>query len=502
MYMKNRKRKVLSRRLLGVVALSVCFSITACGAESENESSLSAKPNVVVPKTQEEIFLEVKQADANSRAYEGAYTLEQKNTKIRYTIEQPNMEIRNGRVRKMESISSGDVANRKFVEKSYEIDENGEKQAIDEGKWFQNDGKDCWYYNDYKETTYCYEDVDAMDIVMGGMPSEVLDSLVSFTLADSFAELAQAYQTVTENSVQALKADYPVASGATSVTAEDVNGISVVRIDSKAEICKEDQTLASYASSFFLATKGGRIYKIYMKMDMSWTMMGVPVRECQEYELVYRYDFNEGLYNSVIPCEIEELPQTQKGMIDIEFVYYDDFSTRAQLSLRETATAQELFANAENQAFIFTEGYTVEGWYLDEACTQRLDVETIELEVLLDIEKVYAKDFTVADDWALIAMRGETENRLSKQCKIVEGNGFHRTALRDGNYYPRFLPIDRINDTWIIGYYADDYDEIYFDGELTTAESVTLEGGRLYTAKFIDFYEDKDYNLFSSLYSI
>lgn len=493
--------KKLKRILVSGLALFFALSVVACSGKDNNGDESSSEQETV--KTNEEIFAEVKAADANSRAYEGAYTVELKSTEIRYTIEQPNMEIQNGRVRKMESISSGDKTNHKFVVKSYEIDENGEKQPYQEGKWFQNDGKDCWYYNDYEEHTYCYEDMEAhgLDIVLGGMPSEVLNSLVSFTLADSFAELTQAYQTVTENSVQALQADYPVASGATSVTAEDVNGISVVRIDSQAEICKNDQTPASYASSFFLAAKGGRIYKIYMKADMSWELMGVPVRECQEYEVVYRYDFNEGLYNSVIPCEIEELPQTE--MIEIEFVYHEDFSTWARLSLRETATAQALFAEAENQAFPHGEvAYTVEGWYLDEARTQRLEVEELEAEELLEIEKLYAKDFTVADDWAVVAMRGKTENRLSKQCKIVEKNGFHSTAVRDGNYYPRILPVDRINYTWIISYYADDYDEIYFEGEPTTAESVTLEGGRLYTAKFIDFYEDKDYNLFSSLYSI
>ncbi|MBQ8229113.1 MAG: hypothetical protein IJZ32_00280 [Clostridia bacterium] len=493
--------KKLKRILVSGLSLFFALSAVACSGNGNDGENSSEQETV---KTNEEIFADVKAADANSRAYEGAYTIEQKNTEIRYTIEQPNMEIQPGRVKKIEMISSGDKTNRKFVEKAYEIDENGEKQPYHEAKWFQNEGKDCWYYNDYEEHTYCYEDMEAhgLDIVLSGMPSEALDSLVSFTLADSFAELTQAYQTVTENSVQALKADYPVASGATSVTAEDVNGISVVRIDSQAEICKNDQTPASYASSFFLAAKGGRIYKIYMKTDMSWELQGVPVRECQEYEFVYRYDFNEGLYNSVIPCEIEELPQTQKGMIEIEFVYHDDFSTRAQLSLRETATAQTLFAEAESQAFPYGEAYTVEGWYLDEACTQRLDVEAIDAEALLEIEKLYAKDFTVADDWAVIAMRGKTENRLSKQCKIVEGNGFHSTALRDGNYYPRFLPVDRINYTWNIGYYADDYDEIYFEGELTTAESVTLEGGRLYTAKFVDIYEDKDYNLFGDLYNI
>lgn len=493
--------KKLKKILVSGLSLVFAFSAVACSGNGNHGEDSSSEQEAV--KTNEEIFAEVKEADANSRAYEGAYTIEQKSTEIRYTIEQPNMEIQPGRVRKMEIISSGDKTNRKFVEKGYEIDENGERQPYHEGKWFQNEGKDCWYYSDYEEHTYCYEDTGdyALDIVMSGMPSGALDSMVSFTLADSFAELTQAYQTVTENSVQALKADYPVASGATSVTAEDVNGISVVRIDSQAEICREDQTPASYTSSFFLAAKGGRIYKIYMKTDMSWEMMGVSVRECQEYEFVYRYDFNEGLYNEVIPCETEELPA--KEMIEIEFVYHDDFSTRAQVSLRGTETAQALFAEAESQAFPYgEEAYTVEGWYLDEACTQRLDVEAIGAEALLEIEKLYAKDFTVADDWVLIAMRGKTENRLSKQCKIVEGNGFHSTALLDGNYYPRFLPVRNGQQEWGIGYYADDYDEVYFEGELTTAESVTLEGGRLYTAKFVDVYEDKDYNLFSSLYSI
>ncbi len=493
--------KKLKKILVSGLSLFFAFSAVACSGNGNDGADSSSEQETV--KTNEEIFAEVKEADANSRAYEGAYTIEQKSTEIRYTIEQPNMEIQPGRVRKMEIISSGDKTNRKFVEKGYEIDENGERQPYHEGKWFQNEGKDCWYYSDYEEHTYCYEDTGdyALDIVMSGMPSEALNSMVSFTLADSFAELTQAYQTVTENSVQALKADYSVASGATSVTAEDVNGISVVRIDSQAEICKEDQTPASYASSFFLAAKGGRIYKIYIKTDMSWEMMGVSVRECQEYEFVYRYDFNEGLYNEIIPCEIEELPQT--ATIGIEFVYHDDFSRWGYITFDETATAQALLEQTQSSAFNGGNyAYTVEGWYLDEACTQRLEVETIEGKELLKIKKLYAKDFTVADDWALIAMRGKTENRLSKQCKIVEGNGFHSTALRDGNYMPRFLLVDLINYTWNIGYYANNYDEVYFEGELTTAESVTLEGGRLYTAKFVDIYEDKDYNLFSDLYNV
>ena len=492
------------KKLKTILASGLCFlfafSATACGGNSNDGQNSSEQETV---KTSEEIFAEVKAAAENSRAYKGAYTIEQKAKEIRYQyISETNViPISNER----EIISSGDMENRKFVEKGYEIDENGEKQPYHEGKWFQSGSKDCWYYNDYAENTYCYEDKEdyGLNIALGGMPSEALDGCVSFTLADSFVELTQAYQTVTENSVHALQADYPVASGATSVTAEDVNGISVVRIDSQAVISKNDETPASSSSSFFLAVKNGRIYKIYIKTDMSYEWQGIPIRSYQEYEFTYKYSFHESLYNSVIPCEIEGLPAEENETIAIEFIYYDDFSTRAYLAFDETATAQALLERAEREAFPYgEEAYTVEGWYLDEACTQRLDVETIEPEALLEIQKLYAKDFTVAEDWAVIAMRGETQNKLSKQYKIVEGNGLHDTGLRDGNYYPRFLPVRNGHQEWGIGYYANDYDEIYFEGVLTTAESVTLEGGRLYTAKFVDVYEDKDYNLFSVLYSV
>lgn len=494
MYMKNRKRKVLSRRLLGVLALSVCFSITACGAESENESSLSAKPNVVVPKTQEEIFLEVKQADTNSRAYEGAYTC----TAYLCTSTTHRTET-------MEQLVSCDVENGKLAAKNYIINENGEKQAIDEGKWFEVAGEDYWYYSDY-ENERCYKDTqkEGLDIALGGMPCEMLEGVVSFTLADDFNELTQAYEKVTTDSVTALQEKSANVIGNTEITTAHDNGVSVVQIDSRAEIGGEDEKLASYSFVLSLTEKDEKISEVYIKTELSGEYQGTPVFQAEECSISYTYAFDEALYNSITPCA--ETGKNQEEYIGIEFVYYDDYSVWGRVAVNQSESAADLFKQVEYDAFNHYARVeyspfecTVEGWYLDEAHTQRFDAETIHLEDLLAVKKLYAKDLTVSNEWIFVAEKDERIERLSKIYKIVEGNGlpggvwlYNRTPrILRANGEQRELSLQQ-------GY----FDEIYFQGVLTEETSVFVEGGKIYTLEFVNVYEDTDYNLFSPLFDI
>lgn len=491
--MQNRqdKRKVFSRRVIGL-ALAVGISVSATACAYKNNNSSTPTSNKLPPTTDEEIFTTVKEADKNSRAYEQAYAIEITST-----------EKHNDREVKMQQVASVDIEKGKFVSKSYAIDENGEKQPYEECKGFQVSGQDYWYYSDYANAK-CYKanEGEALEYVLGGMPCESLALLVSFTLADSFNELTQAYEQVTATSVASLQKQSPNAVGDTQITTAYDNGVSVVQIDSRVEIPMENQTPTSYATTFSLTAKDEKISTIYVKETIEYEIQGYPSSYFSEYSIDYEYSFDEELYNSVIPCA--ETARTETQYVGIEFVYYKDFSVWGSVAFNENKNATELFASAEYEAFnryVRVEGdsfdYTVEGWYLDEACTQRFETDSISSEDLLGVKKLYAKDFSVSNKWIFIAMKPErVEKRLSKPYQIVEKNGLpSATAVMDCT--PCVLWANGAQRVWNIP--QESFDEIYFQGQRTTETSVVLESGNIYTIEYISVYEDTDYTLFSKV---
>ena len=472
-----KKHKISLRIISLALGMSCAVGVFgACGKSSK-------------PKTDEDIFLAVKEAYENSCAYEGAYTLVETHT-----------ETRNELVRKIERISSGDVENGKFAQKSFEIDENNVKNLYEEAKWFQDSGEDWWYYS-ADEAEKCYKDVDGqgLEIALGGMPSKALKAMVSFTLADSFEELTQAYEQVTAASLSSLQSKFPNASGATEIAAVYENGGSVVQIKSHAKTGGENQAPISYTSIFSLAEKDEKISDISIKLEWSGESQGTLMSQVVEYAFSYTYAFDENLYNSIIPCAETEPDQLdQEEHVWIEFVCQDGLSFAGGVTFQETESTSILFARAKEQALtVPAVAYTVEGWYLDENCTQRFDANTATSRELLNIKKLYAKNFAASDDWALIGRsNSKTEKRLSKAYKIVEGNGFPQaTGIWEGDL--QALHVEEGREEFSIQRY--DFDEVYFDGELTTETSVFVEGGKLYKMEYISVYEDADYNLFEPL---
>ncbi len=485
-----RKQKVGVRIMALALVLGMSCAVVACGGDGEDSGS--TPPTVFVPKTDEEIFAVVKEADINSRAYDGAYTVKLSSTSSLHPYG-----------KKVEQIASGDIEKRRFAGKVFAIDENNQKQPIQEVKWFQSSNKDYWYTSDY-ETPQCYtSETEGVNAVLGGRPSEAVAGIVSLTLADSFAELVQAYETVTEESIERLQATCSTISGDTEITALHDNGESTVRISSRAEAIAKNQTPIFYSTTYFFSAKDGMISNISVKDERNFTYLGNEISQTEEIEISYTYAFDEALYNSIIPCAETEQEQTQ-GYIGINFVCQNGCSVYGGTSFRETATAQELFEAAKEYAFeraVYlapTPAYTVEGWYLDEAYTQLFDPMNMTARDLLTIDKLYAKDFTLAGDRIFIASeeRLERTDKRSKPYKIVEKNGFPRgRGIMDSQL--RALYTEERQKTWDLPRY--DYDEVYLNGELTTETSVLLEGGKWYNVEYVRAYKDSDFNLFSNL---
>lgn len=488
---RMRKQKVGVRIMALALVLGMSCAVVACGGDGEDSGS--TPPTVFVPKTDEEIFAVVKEADINSRAYDGAYTAKLSSTSSLHPYG-----------KRVEQIVSGDIEKRRFAGKVFEVDENNQKQPIEEVKWFQSSGEDYWYSSD-GENGKCYKDTqnEGLSAALGGRPNEAVAELVSFTLADSFAEFVQAYETVTKESMERLQATCSTISGNTEIMALHDNGVSTVRISSYAEALAKNQTPVSYSSTYSFSVKDGMISNISVKEERNFTYLGNEISQTEKIEVSYTYAFDEALYNSIIPCAETEQEQTQ-GYIGINFVCQNGCSVYGGTSFRETATTQELFEAAKEYAFeraVYlapTPAYTVEGWYLDEAYTQLFEPTKMAARDLLAIDKLYAKDFTIAGDRIFITSeeRLERTDKRSKPYKIVEKNGFPRgRGIMDSQL--RALYTEERQKTWDLPRY--DYDEVYLNGVLTTETSVLLEGGKWYNVEYVRAYKDSDFNLFSNL---
>ncbi len=461
--------------------------------EDSSDSSEGGEENEI-PTNEDEIFNQVKAALQWASTYEGVYS----GTATQYTrYSYPEFS------QEVEALSqfAMNPAESKMLSVVYadSVLENVEKIYPNGGKTYS------YLYDGYSgagsltELTQKELQAEIRSAREGSSPSYIATDCASFALADNWTELQTAFQTVTEISL----AQIPDMTGSSIVAASYADGVSSVSIAIEGTFFDTDANMFSQREAYVdYFAQDGQLIGITMWVKMTYLSDGEVAGE-QEGKLAvsYTYDFDEEFFNSILP---EELGAEENTDVMITFECTENLSVGSSMSgaSQEGKTAADIFAIVEKEALqdiSYESGwygeedvptmYTIEGWYVDEACTQKFDPNGVTVDQLRKIRTLYAKSFTMAAGYALI-IEGDSvyENHLSKPFAIVERNGMFGASAR------RQLRI--VNDGRVINY--SDHDELYVNGELLSGTSLTAEGGNIYVIERVYYTEDSDYNLFSS----
>ncbi len=502
-YMKNKWRaSVLAAfAVLSFVGFSACDGCSCNGDNSDGAQSSSQSDVNPVKKTDEEIFADVKAGMENTAVYNGVYTV--KATSSWNFKEDGEEDVGEG-----EAITSFDPSTNRAVNKRTEED-----GSIATSKVFEKEGK--FYYFDYDnrggypfgghayvayfeiEESELEEYVDRVATYYGEVPNEVAQECNAFALAGDYGEFVAAFETVTQSSLSQMEEGF---SGSVVVSTKHENDMDYVYVTTQGQ--GTDGNISQ--SNLYYAVKGGKLAQIYFE--------GTGVSNGGEFVAKamweYSYAFDEELYNSVTEDGFELETKEESTYVYMNFVLTDEMTVTGSARIDENANGQSLFdemAEETEREYCYYYGKeevqaaTIDGWYLDKQCTQKLNVSTLTVESLLEIEKVYAKSYTLNDGYAMCAYKSSTEDKRTTPYKIVENiialfsggqraDGTHKEGIR--------LAGESIT-------LSHEYcDEILINGVPTQVDSFTLQGGQIYIIETCYYSEDEDINVFNDMFAI
>ncbi len=451
--------------------------------ESSTEDSSSEEENE--EKTDEEIFAEIKAAVLATQNYNGAFSM-----KFR-----------------AENLAVGDegyeagyfTCNPETLELA--LDGTDEKYRTCE-KTFEKDGK--YYFcgvagvedeiqpEDYvcEETTANRAKAYQANYLDYYSPWALLGNYGTFAVADSYAELLEAFEIVAADSLAAMKTEEfvnTIGNFAIDLGVEDgkswITFTTTFSCDSTPYGEKNCQSQMTYK---FVVEDGYVAYieqTYYANVDRGWGEEEDNRKEVYEYT----YAFDQAFFDSIIPCEpqakTEYLLQVNLHLpynyIDEEYVYVTAETTKEEV----LGELNDIFWNIPEDL-----NWEMDAWYLDEACTVKFDPDAI--TDLLEYERItdlYVKSISFNPNYAWVITEHQFQEHYSKPYQITKMFDF------TGRGFSGSEPFHLISEPYTL----PTADKVLVDGVETTAQSLTLEGGKTYVVTCIEYVKDGDFWLFA-----
>jgi hypothetical protein len=130
----------------------------------------------------------------------------------------------------------------------------------------------------------------------------------------------------------------------------------------------------------------------------------------------------------------------------------------------------------------------MDAWYLDEACTVKFDPNSItDLWKYEEITDLYVKSISFNPNYAWVITDHQIQEQYSKPYQITKMFDF------SGRGFSGSEPFHLISEPYTL----PTADKVLVDGVETTAESLTLEGGKTYVVTCIEYAKDGDFWLFA-----
>lgn len=519
-------KKKLALLLSSVMLLGSAYGFVGCGEEQSTQTPGGETPGGgdVPVSTEERIFSTVKTGITNFINYDGSMT---GNTSVAMDLEMP-ME---GIVQKMEAnnLISYDVDGEKAYWSSTTTESTYSKSAEEDGelipmmvsvdkntrKLYKTDGV---YYSyeegletENSETTY--ENVEFIkdngesfaefkqDQMMSGTTQEEMETVFgAVAIANSFAELKTAYETVYTQQLTAQKAIDETATATAVVSATETDGVMTLSIQTNAKSIDAQMGIVEQSSTMTVEIKDGALSKItatqsekiLMEMEGEQVVMA---SMSLANTMTYTQAFDTAGFNAiVVDSSLTPEDNTQKTTVLHELVFYLFYKHGAGFVGAPTDT----LANAMGNFFdsYNNDAYTV-SWYLDEEYTTPADFTAIKLGDS-DATTVYAK-ITVNEGYAQFYVHGTTRDDRSRDYKIAFSSSLGMMlggSVGMDMTYSREISTTERNEEVL----TSEGKEIWVNGAKVGENTYTLtfESGTYYKVEYVDAITDAEYSIFAS----
>lgn len=448
-------------------------SIESSSSEEENEG-----------RTDEEIFAEIKAAVLATQSYNGGFTMVFRE------------DMHNG-----EFLEEGWLTiNPETLEMaSYGTEDNEdlsiEKSFIKDGKYYiygvygEVDDLTLSDVNCQETTAYRVQNY-LTDISNHYAPSALLNACGTFAIADTYAELCESFEFVSQASINKMVAEgYVNAMGNYMIDVGFEDGISWITFVVNS-VCGEfpDDSINNYQAqmSYTFVVENGYVTQVienyHMSYDSEWGL------ETNDVTVVYTYAyaFDQELYDSIEPCA----PQVRDEYdLIVKLHLHPDYIVEEYVTITAESTAENILGQLNHVFWGIPEDLdlVIDGWYLDEACTIKFDPTTI--TDLMEYERItdlYAKSVSFNSNYAWVIVEDSYEKHYSKPYQITEM--FEKNGRSDRWVEPFCLVSEP--------YYLPNADKVLVDSVETTAESITLEGGKTYVVTCVEYAQDGDHWLY------
>ncbi len=485
------KRKLISTILLICMAIYACL-FTSCGCSETDDNPT----NEEITKTDEEIFSAVREAIANTAAYAGSYT-------VSGVVVSAHADSEKTTTLTNTTYASANPQESLYVYSHSRVDDS-EITDLDFTKLY-NDASIYYLYDNGKTTLASPDEFQELskNFMLAPVPSEFTKTLVGFSMADSLSSLLNAYSSAKNSSLEDIRAELEAEetfNGDYCINVKYENGICYFIIS--CEIEQETNLGDMYGICSFnrssvhtYSVKDGKLigYEMLLTKKNNTTGSTKTLRG----ELNYTYSFDNDLFNSTAP---EITPDSsENNSININFVFSDVISSTGYAS-SNSATSYELFnqaaINAQNSLNYDKNAISYDGWYLDKACTQKFDPNTITADQLKAIRKLYAKSFKINDGFVLI-------ERINS--KTYELSPLYQTAC--STFWFEYLNSYSISN-YIVARVGEalslntNCDEIRVNGVIYQENTLVPEEGINYKIEFKEIRKDSDINFFELLCDI
>ena len=454
--------------------------------EVESSTEDSSSEEDVVNKTDEEIFAEIKAAVLATQNYNGAFSMK---------FREENLAVGD------EGYEAGYfTCNPETLELA--LDGTDEKYRTCE-KTFEKDGK--YYFcgvagvedeiqpEDYvcEETTANRAKAYQANYLDYYSPWAVLGNCGTFAVADSYAELLEAFEIVGADTLADMKTDGYVNLQSTYVVDLGTEGGKswITFTINGSFVDDPNGSTSDYQSQMVMkfVVEGG--YVAYV--EQSYYSYSTETWGEEEYNrkgvYEYTYAFDQAFFDSIIPCEpqakTEYLLQVNLHLpynyIDEEYVYVTAETTKDDI----LGELNDIFWNIPEDLNL-----GMDAWYLDEACTVKFDPDAI--TDLLEYERItdlYVKSISFNPNYAWVITEHQLQEHYSKPYQITKMFDFGGRGFSNG------VPFHLISEPYTLS----NADKVLVDGVETTAGSLTLEGGKTYVITYIEYAQDGDYWLFA-----
>ncbi len=454
--------------------------------EVESSAEDSSSKEDVESKTDEEIFAEIKAAVLATQNYYGAFSITFREERI-------------------SSLDGGGYEEGYFTcnPETFELALAGtDEKYIHREKVFEKDGKYYLYYTsgietELEENQTCDElslarraenQANYTDYVA---PWTMTRDIGSFVIADTYAELEDAFAIVAADSLSDMKTEgFVNAIGNYAIDLGTEDGKSWITFTTTLaydENSYGDENSQSQMTYKFVVKNG---YVIHAEQNYNAYLGGEWGKEerNEKHVFEYTYAFDKEFYDSIIPCDPQERTEYQLG---VRLHVHPNFVRSYYTTITAETKAEDILDGINGYLLRpLPEDLNLEmdAWYLDEACTVKFDPAAI--TNLLDYEEItdlYAKSITFSSAYACVIEDHQVQKQYSKPYQIMEMFNFGGRGFSGGE------PFHLISESYTL----PKADKVLVNGVETTAKSLTLEAGKTYVITCIEYAKDGDFWLFS-----